>query len=411
MINFSLCWLVGYRYWRAKKSSAFASFITFFSVSGILLGVAALIIVSSVMNGFEGQLKQRILGAVPQLIVSSSKPISDVDQLTQALLNIDGVTDVVANASTQAMLQSADNIAAVALYGVKAQQVASFSQVVSHIYDGSFSSLQPGKFNLVLGNQLAAKLGVTIGDKLRVLSGEGLLYTPLGPVPSQRKFTVSGIFSMGSQVDESLVYINYQDARRLMRQNPDTVNHLRLYLQDPFMAPSLGEAVLNVAKEQGIAVNITDWRTEYGHLFHAVKTEKAMMALLLSLIIAVAAFNIVSALVMMVVDKSADVAVLKTQGMSSAQVMMIFIVQGGLNATIGLGLGLLLGLGITLNINGILDSIGIQIISGVNGMPIEIDLTQLSLITLGSFLIIFLAILYPAKRAAQVEPALVLKNE
>lgn len=410
-MNFSTPFFIGYRYWRARKANAFASFITFFAVSGIFLGVAALIIVSSVMNGLEGQLKQRILGAVPQLTVSSAQPFADAARLRQSLEVLPGVTAVVDSASTQAMLQSPSNIAAVQLYGIYPEQIQGISNVAKHTYAGSFTTLKPGEYHVILGSQLASRLGVAPGDKIRLLSGEGVVYTPLGPVPSQRKFTVSGLFEMGSQVDSSVAYIQYQDARRLMRQSAEGVNKLRLYLKDPFSAPALAPQVQAVANAQGQDVTVTDWRDDYGHLFSAVKMEKNMMSLMLSLIIAVAAFNIVSALVMMVVDKTSDVAVLKTQGMTHGQVMTIFMFQGSLNAIIGLLLGLSAGVAVTLNINTVLSSLGIAVLGAGTLLPAQLSVSQLVWIVIGTLVISLLATLYPALKAARVQPAGALRYE
>ncbi|BDM63961.1 ABC transporter substrate-binding protein [Shewanella sp. NFH-SH190041] len=410
-MNFFTPFFIGYRYWRARKANAFASFITFFAVSGIFLGVAALIIVSSVMNGLEGQLKQRILGAVPQLTVHSDTAFTGLPAFKTALRALPGVDGVVDSADTQAMIQSPANIAAVQLYGVNPGQVNGLSNVAAHMVYGAFSSLRPGQFNVVLGQQLAAKLGVQPGDKVRILSGNGVVYSPIGPVPSQRKFTVSGLFAMGSQVDGAVAYIDYQDARRLMRESPKGVNDLRLYLADPFTAPALAASVGQLAAKADLTVSVHDWRSRYGHLFGAVKMEKNMMSLMLSLIIAVAAFNIVSALVMMVVDKTADVAVLKTQGMTTGQVMGIFVVQGSLNAVTGLLLGLALGVAVTLNINTVLGYVGISVLGAGTVLPVAIEPAQLGWIVCGTLLLSLLAALYPAMRAARVQPACALRYE
>ncbi|MGL5396514.1 MAG: lipoprotein-releasing ABC transporter permease subunit, partial [Shewanella sp.] len=330
---------VGYRYWRARKANAFASFITLFAVSGIFLGVAALIVVSSVMNGLESQLKQRILGAVPQLTVYTKAPLSDWTSAAEKLTMLPGVQGVTPSVSTQAMVQSAANIRAVQVFGVFPELAEKLSAVAQHTYSGAFNELTSGQYQVILGSELARQLKVSPGDTVRLLSGDGVVYSPLGPVPSQRKFLVSAVFEMGSQVDAGVAYVHYQDAKRLMRQPSDEINQLRLYLNDPFTAPTLAKDVQQILTAQGIEATTSDWRDTYGHLFSAVKMEKNMMSLMLSLIVAVAAFNIVSALVMMVVDKTTDVAVLKTQGLRTSAVMGIFVVQGLLNAVLGLVLG------------------------------------------------------------------------
>ncbi|QYJ80320.1 lipoprotein-releasing ABC transporter permease subunit [Shewanella acanthi] len=402
---------VGYRYWRARKANAFASFITLFAVSGIFLGVAALIVVSSVMNGLEGQLKQRILGAVPQLTVYSDVPFADWKVQAKSLTALNGVQGVAPSVTTQAMVQSVANIRAVQVYGVFPELVAHLSSVAEHTYSGAFNELESGQYRIILGAELARVLKVSPGDTIRLLSGDGVVYSPLGPVPSQRKFVVSGIFEMGSQVDGAVAYIHYQDARRLMRQKSDEIDQLRVYLDDPFSAPMLANSVQKIFTEQGMKVHTSDWRDTYGHLFSAVKMEKNMMSLMLSLIVAVAAFNIVSALVMMVVDKTTDVAVLKTQGLRTYSVMGIFVVQGSLNAILGLVLGLVVGIGLTLNLNGIMSSLGISILGAGQVLPVKLELAQLSMIIIGTLVVTLLATLYPALRAARVQPAEALRYE
>ncbi|MEL4279883.1 MULTISPECIES: lipoprotein-releasing ABC transporter permease subunit [Shewanella] len=402
---------VGYRYWRARKTNAFASFITLFAVSGIFLGVAALIVVSSVMNGLEGQLKQRILGAVPQLTVVTEAPLSDWTIPADKLKALPGVQGVTPSVSTQAMVQSAANIRAVQVFGVFPELAEKLSMVAQHTYSGAFNELTSGQYKVILGSELARQLKVSPGDTVRLLSGDGVVYSPLGPVPSQRKFLVSAVFEMSSQVDAGVAYIHYQDAKRLMRQPSDEINQLRLYLSDPFMAPALAKDVKQVLTQQGIEATTSDWRDTYGHLFSAVKMEKNMMSLMLSLIVAVAAFNIVSALVMMVVDKTTDVAVLKTQGLRTSAVMGIFVVQGLLNAVLGLVLGLVVGILLTLNLNGIMATLGISILGTGQVLPVKLELGQLSMIIVGTLVVTLVATLYPALRAARVQPATALRYE
>ena len=409
--EFGLSAHIGFRYWRARKANAFASFITFFAVSGILLGVAALILVSSVMNGLEGQLKQRILGAVPQLSVHSEQALTDWQTNVSELTKLSGVIAVTPSISTQAMVQSPSNISGVQVYGVYPEYEKVLEGKVQGVLNRYFSLLESGTYRIVLGSELARRLAVSIGDKVRLLSAEGVVYSPLGPVPSQRNFTVAGIFEMGSQVDANLAYVHYEDAQGLMRQKSGEIKHLRLYLTDPFNAENLNVKVQSQFEQQGIKVMTSDWRETYGHLFSAVKMEKNMMSLMLSLIIAVAAFNIVSALVMMVVDKTTDVAVLKTQGLSTANVMGIFIFQGSLNAVIGLVLGLIIGIGLTFNLNSILNVIGISILGAGQSLPVQLQWSQMGWIVSGTLIITFCATIYPALRAAKVQPATALRYE
>lgn len=410
-MNLALSWTIGYRYWRARKANSFASFITLFAVSGIVLGVAALIIVSSVMNGLEGQLKQRILGAVPQLTVYSEQDMAQWQQAAAKLMQLDDVVAVSPSISTQAMLQSPSNISAVQIYGIYPEIEQQNVALMNPRFHRSLAVLTPGDYQIVLGAELARRLNVSPGDKVRVLSGDGVVYSPLGPVPSQRHFYVAGVFEMGSQVDANLAYVHHDDAQRVMRQQAGEIKQLRLYLRDPFNASTLQPQVVAAFAEEGVSVTTSDWRDNYGHLFSAVKMEKNMMSLMLSLIIAVAAFNIVSALVMMVVDKTTDVAVLKTQGLPTASVMGVFMIQGSLNAILGLVGGVLLGVLITLNLNSIMSSLGISILGAGQSLPVQLALSQLSAIVIGTLLITFLATVYPALRAANVQPASALRYE
>ncbi|MEI6859307.1 MAG: lipoprotein-releasing ABC transporter permease subunit [Shewanella sp.] len=410
-MNLALSSHIGFRYWRAKKANSFASFITFFAVSGILLGVAALIVVSSVMNGLEGQLKQRILGAVPQLTVHSQVPIEQWQRKVDELSKLPGIIGVTPSISNQAMIQSSRNISAIQMYGIYPNFEHDLLATIQRSFNGSFEQLKAGKYRIVLGALLARRLDVSAGDKVRLLSGEGVIYSPLGPIPSQRNFVVAGVFEMGSQVDGNLAYVHYEDAQRLMRQKPGEVKSLRFYLDDPFNAANLSGDVIAEFDKYNLMVTTSDWRGSYGHLFGAVKMEKNMMSLMLSLIIAVAAFNIVSALVMMVVDKTADVAVLKTQGLMTSDVMGIFMIQGSLNALIGLILGLVIGIFITLNINTIFNTFGISVLGAGQSLPVQLEWSQMGLIILGTLFISFFATIYPAIRASGVQPADVLRHE
>ncbi|QSX42114.1 lipoprotein-releasing ABC transporter permease subunit [Shewanella cyperi] len=402
---------IGYRYWRSRKANAFASFITLFAVSGIFLGVTALILVSSVMNGLEDQLKQRILGAVPQLILQQEQGFEDWQSLREPILAVPGVRGVVPFAATQAMVQSPSNISAVQLQGIVPDAERQLSAVMSHSYADAFDALEPGEFRIILGSVLANQLDVAAGDTVRVLSGDGVVYSPLGPVPSQRKFVVAGVFQMGSPVDANSAFVHLADARRLMRRPAQVIDSLRLYLDDPFAVVELTPKLQDKLHSVGQEVSISDWRDSYGHLFSAVKMEKNMMSLMLSLIVAVAAFNIVSALVMMVVDKTTDVAVLRTQGLGTLAVMGIFMVQGSLNALLGLLLGLLVGTVMTFNINPILDTLGISVLGPGQPLPVVLQWSQLGLIVAGTVLLSLGATLYPALRAAGVQPATALRYE
>ncbi|RYV01984.1 lipoprotein-releasing system transmembrane subunit LolC [Shewanella sp. OPT22] len=408
-MNLNVSLLIGFRYWKAKKANSFSSFITFFAVSGIFLGVAALIIVTSVMNGLEGQLKGKLLGAVSQLTVQSEQPLADWQQRVKQISEIKGVIGVTPSVSTQAMVQSNNGIAAMELYGINPKDGHLVSSIDGHIYPGSFDDLKPSKYQVILGNELARRLGVKVGQEIRIYSGDGVIYSPIGPVPSQRKFTVVGVFETGSQVDATIAYTHYKDARRLVRKSPSQVSDLRVFLEDAFEFSSVESQIKSLFAEQ--KVELKDWRKIYGTFFGAVQMENKMMSLMLSLIVLVAAFNIVSALVMMVVDKTADVAMLKTQGMTTQSIMGIFVFQGLLNTIIGMIGGMIVGVAITLNLNPILKILGVSILGPGMSLPVELEWQRILYIAIGTVVVSLLATIYPALKASKVEPAHALRYE
>ncbi len=408
-MNVNVSLLIGFRYWKAKKANGFSSFVTFFAVSGIFLGVAALIIVTSVMNGLEGQLKNKLLGAIPQLTVRGEHSITDWRQKARQISEMDGVIGVAPTVSTQAMAQSNSDISALELYGVYPKDARLITSISGHIYPGSFDDLQPGKYQVILGRELARRLNVSIGDRIRIYSGDGVIFSPLGPVPSQRRFTLVGVFETGSQVDAAVAYTHYKDARRLIRKSPEQVSDLRIFLADAFEFSGVENQIQALFAEQ--SVEIKDWRKVFGTFFGAVQMENKMMSLMLSLIVLVAAFNIVSALVMMVVDKTADVAMLKTQGMTTQTIMGIFVIQGVLNAVIGLIGGVIAGMILTLNLNPILNGLGVSILGPGMSLPVELEWRRLFYIVAGTIAVSLLATIYPALKAARVEPATALRYE
>jgi lipoprotein-releasing system permease protein len=402
---------IGSRYSRSRHRSGFVSFITFFSVTGILLGVAALIIVVSVMNGFEGELKKRILGLVPHVVVSQQdgQPLNHRQALQQSLLAREQVHAVTPYLESEALIQSAKSLQGVLMQGINPQAEQGVSIVASHMEYGGLASLTPGSYNLVLGMALARELGVRTNDKVRLVLPTKTLFTPMGRVPVQRTFTVSGLFHVGSQVDSHMVLVHHQDAARLLRIQGEGIDKLRLYLNDAFDAQSISQA-LSADFPQ---LHFATWTKSQGSLFEAVKMEKNMMWLMLSLIVAVAAFNVVSALVMVVIDKQAEIGILQTLGMTPNGILQIFITQGMVNGLFGAILGSLLGLGLAAYLNELLLLLGINFLGGyqAQALPVVIQPAQVGLIFCSAVAMAFLATLYPAYRAAKILPAEVLRNE
>ncbi|WP_372881726.1 lipoprotein-releasing ABC transporter permease subunit [Psychromonas sp.] len=400
---------IGLRYTKSKRNNKFVSFVSLFSTGGITLGVLALITVLSVMNGFENELKMRILGAVPHAIISNEEQVMDDWQAqVPGLVNIALVKTVEPVVRSEAIIQGNKGLQGVQLEGIIPELYAS-EVVKDKIHRGQLSSLIAGQYNVIIGQSLARQLGATLGDKVRIISARGSRFTPLGRIPSQRNFTVVGLFDVGSDVDKQLVLLHAQDAARLIRINPAQVTGLRLYFDDPFDVQSW--EVPKLAEGQ----TVQDWRQTHGELFAAVKMEKNMIWLLLCLIISVAAFNILSASVMVVNDKNAEVAILKTLGIKGTTLNLIFIIQGAWSGIAGAFIGTLLGLLVSYNINEILSFLGLNLLSNASGgsrlLPVLYEPTQIVVIMFGAMLLSLIATLYPAYRAGKVSPVESLRYE
>ena len=398
---------IAYRYAKSGPSqsagaNSFISFINRFSVAGIALGLTALIIVISVMNGFEGQLKTRILGIVPHIEV-----LGDVDEST--LSSLPHVITTMPYRETEAVVQSRSELRGVQVHGVVPDTMIANAMVAQQMEQGRFNSLEVGQYHVILGRALAIKLDARIGDQLRIMVAGASVYTPFGRMPSQRLVTISGIFDMGSQMDDKAIYMHKDDVNRLLRDPKGAGESTRLFLDDAFEY-AVPVAQLN-AQQPGL--QLKTWRERQGPLFDAVKMEKNMMFLMLVLIIAVAAFNIVSALVMVVSEKQGDIAVLQTQGMTPSTIMWIFIFNGLFNGVKGASIGLVLGVVVTLQLNTFLAWIGspIALSADGQGLPIDMRLSQIITVVLLSLLLCLCASIYPARKAMKTQPSLALQNE
>ncbi len=384
------------------------SFISLFSTFGIAIGVAALMVVISVMNGFEGQLKGRILGVIPHVVVTS--PAGRIDAAPQGLPDLARLPHVIAHApmlDSEGMLQSPGQLTGVSVQGIDPAQWPKDDILHAQMQMGRLDSLQAGEYHIVLGQGVANRLKVSMGDQVRLILTEGTRFTPFGRVPAQRLFTVSGIFGVGADVDSQVALIALGDAQRLLRLPADKVGGIRLWLDDPFAA----DEVVKTALPDGLEWQ--DWRRERGELFQAVAMEKRMMGLMLVLIIAVATFNILSALVMVVTDKEGEVAILRTMGMSESGIVKIFMVLGASSGVIGALFGGLAGLALSMGLNPLLNAMGLNLYmtAGGSGLPVIVEPAQVVTILLGAVLLSFSATLYPAARAARVKPAEALRYE
>ncbi|MDP2560287.1 lipoprotein-releasing ABC transporter permease subunit [Psychrobium sp. 1_MG-2023] len=403
------------RYAKSRSGSRFLNFITLFSVGGIALGVAALIVVLSVMNGFERQLEQRILGAVPHLIVEKRQSYQQWNNLVDSLEKQQEIIGVSPINVSKAMLQGTRHIQAVMLQGIEPDIAKKHNPISEHIRYGDISSLTPGDYNIILGSALAAKLDLNLGDKVRVLSAERSVYTPLGRMPNQRNFTLSAVFEMQSEADMSVALINIVDAAKLLRHPSDSVGGLRLFLDNALQSDGVAQKIRADILGDDDTVTITSWRQQYGELFAAVTMEKNMMRLMLSLIVAVAAFNIVSALVILVTEKQTDIAILSTLGLNKRHISMIFIAQGTMNGIIGTIVGLILGFILLFTINDILNLLGlggaINPVDPSAGLPLIVDPLQIIQLVIVTLAMTFIATLYPSYKAGTINPAEALKHE
>jgi lipoprotein-releasing system permease protein len=395
---------IGLRYAKAAKGSHFIAFINLFSVIGIALGLMALLTVLAVMNGFEAELKLRNLGITPHILVHHSDKTS-VEQRDYTL--IPEVSAQAEQIDYEGLVQSPSALQGVMIQGVEPQVMNLHSVIADNLLVGSLSNLVAGQYGVVIGHALARKLNLTMGEKTRLFAAKNSFFGPFGRTYNQRLFTVVGIFNMASALDDKVVLLNIDDAAKLIRSTTPEVSETRLFLNDAFNYLPI------VQQLNAEGLKTTDWRTQQGALFDAVKMEKNMMSLMLLLIIAVAAFNIVSALVMVVTEKQGDIAILLTQGMTRAKVMQIFLFNGLYNGVKGTLWGLFGGLLLVYQLNNMIELFNLPIYLGPNGqgLPIKLEWQQVLILVATSLGLCFMASLYPAYRAVKIEPARALKYE
>ena len=407
---------VGLRYTRAKRRNHFISFISLISMLGSGLGVAALIVVLSVMNGFQKELRTRILGVVSHVQISGiGGELTNWQQTVDAVAQHPRVRSAAPYIQAQSMLSIDQQVRGTVVRGIlpeAEERVADFAQ---HIKIGKLDDLVDGEFNIVLGAELAQALNVGIGDKVTLIAPQGLV-TPAAVLPRIKQFKVVGIFQVGMfEFDSGLALINLHDAQRLYRLE-DRVTGVRLKVDDLFAAPRIGRELLRFLDDEA---TVSDWTRSHANFFRAVQIEKNMMFLILSLIVAVAAFNIVSTLVMMVTDKQADIAILRTLGASPASIMQVFIVQGALIGLIGLALGVVGGVALALNVETVVPFLerllGIQFLAKdvyyISDLPSDLHWNDVGIIAMVSFAMTLLATLYPSWRASRTNPAEALRYE
>jgi len=415
-MNLPVPFFIGLRYTRARRRNHFVSFISAISILGITVGVWALITVLSVMNGFERELRGRILSVASHVTVSARQGwLLEWPLLNEAVRSQSGVLDAAPYILGQGLVTRGNAVSGVLFRGVEPELELQVSEVLSHLKSGSAGDLKSGSWNIVLGSQLARSLGVGAGDRVTLIAPKGKI-TPAGLLPRMKRFTVSGVFEMDMyEYDSSLALVHLDDAAKLLEADAG-ISGLRLVIDDVYAAPLIST---QLQKRLGSSVRVSNWTIEHANFFSALKIERRVMFVILFLIITVAAFNIVSTLVMVVTDKRADVAILRTLGLAPLGVMGIFIVQGvviGFGGTIVGGItGVLTAINIETLVPWVENLFGIEFFPAsvyvISDFPAELRWPDVITISVMSFVICLLATLYPAWRASRADPAEALRYE
>jgi lipoprotein-releasing system permease protein len=407
---------IGTRYTRAKRRNHFISFISLISMVGIALGMTVLITVLSVMNGFQREIRTRILGVASHVQLSgASGKLADWKRVAADAAKHPQVIATAPFISAQGLLTNGPAVRGAFVRGILPEQEEKVADIGRHMRSGRLESLRPGEFGVVLGAELARALGVTTGERVVMIAPQGQV-TPAGVLPRLKQFTVVGVFAVDHfEFDSGLALMHLEDAQILFRLG-DAVTGVRLKLKDLFLSRQVGG---ELARSLGPDVYASDWTLQHANLLRAVQIEKRMMFFVVFLIIAVAAFNIVSSLVMVVTDKQADIAILRTLGAAPSSITKIFMIQGTLIGAFGTLLGLAGGVALALNVEVVVPFIetvfGFKFFSKdvylISDVPSELQMPDVVLTTVFSFIISLLATIYPSWRAAKINPAEALRYE
>lgn len=407
---------IGMRYTRSKQRTRYISVITLISIVGIVLGMTALITVLSVMNGFQKDIRTRILGVASHVqITGADNQLTNWGSVARRAATNPQVEASAPYVSAQGLLTFGSAVRGAFIRGIEPRLEAGVADIDQHMKRGSMNALRPGEFGIVLGNELARALGAGIGDKVVLVAPQGQV-TPAGILPRLKQFTVVGIFSVDYyEYDSGLALINIEDAQKLFRFG-DAVSGVRLKLKDLFQSMTVARTL---ARELGPDFYVSDWTMQHANFFRAVQIEKRMMFLIVFLIIAVAAFNIISSLVMAVKDKQSDIAILRTLGAEPRSIMKIFMVQGAVIGIFGTALGLICGITLALNVDVVVPFIenvfGFKFLAKdvyyISELPSDLQTSDVVITGVVSLVLSLLATIYPSYQAARINPAEALRYE
>lgn len=413
-MNANLPLFIGLRYIRSKRRNGFVSFISLLSFIAMTIGVMALIVVLSVMNGFDHEIKNRILNVVPHITLTSDRGVEEWRQLGAQTVNVSNVEAYAPFVEAYGLLSASGLSQGVLIQGVDPSYEEGVNTISQHMVVGDIKYLQSGEYGIVLGNLLARSLGVIMGDSV-ILSIPTLNVTPAGIFPRYKRFKVIGVFQVGAQVDNNLAFIHYKDGQKLLRLG-EKVSGIKLRVSDPYSIDSMAKVL---EKQAGKKYKVRTWAEDLASLFQAIKMEKKVVGTLLAAIIAVAAFNIIASLVLVVADKRRDIAVLRTLGATAKTVSGIFMIQGSVIGCLGVVAGGTLGCLLATFIGDIVgwleQMIGFQVFDPnvyfISRLPSKLLWEDVALVCSFGLVLSLLATLYPASRAGQVLPAEALRYD
>ena len=409
-----LALFIGLRYTQAKRRNQFISFVSLISLLGMILGVFALIVMLSVMNGFQAELRDRILSVVPHGYIQANAPMANWSQWRKHILEQNGVKSAAPYIAGNVMLSRYNIMRNAKLTAIDPKLEQSISSITQHIVAGDLSQLETQPYSLVMGDLLARYLAVRPGDEITVMLPK-VTITPVGVFPRVKRFKVAALFSVGAQLDSDTFFIHLRDGQKLFQMG-DAVDGIRVELDDIYQAEQL---LPQIAAQLSPTATAQTWQQSQGSLFQAMKMEKIMVTLLLLVIVSIAAFNIISILTMMVADKRSDIAVLRTMGMSPSQVRNIFMIQGVSVGTAGILVGVLLGLPVALHVGSVVAWVeglfGAAVFNPevyfISKIPSVLHWQDVVIVVAAGFVLSAVATIYPALRAAKVQPAEALRYE